>query len=82
MTLLAVQVFRVLKSDAMFIYVTYRQPHFIKPLLNCAGTNWEIKVDILGGSDSSFDYQGFILNKTTAPVAESTKTETEKGGSS
>lgn len=58
--------FRVLKPNAMFIYVTYRQPHFIKPLLNCGGVNWDMQVDTLGGSDSSFDYHGFILEKRSS----------------
>jgi len=76
------EVFRVLKSDGMFIYITYRQPHFIKPLINCKGVDWDIKVDILGGSDSSFDYHGFVLKKVTPPVAELPEREPEKGGSS
>ncbi|KAI9750232.1 MAG: NADH dehydrogenase [ubiquinone] flavoprotein 1, mitochondrial, partial [Chaenotheca gracillima] len=57
------EVFRVLKWDATFLYVTYRQPHFIKPLLNLDDLHWDIEVDILGGSDSSLDYHGFILKK-------------------
>ncbi|KIX96537.1 uncharacterized protein Z520_07803 [Fonsecaea multimorphosa CBS 102226] len=65
------EVFRVLKPDGTFIYVTYRQPHFIKPLLNCKGVNWDITVDVLGGSGSSLDYHGFVLKKaTTTTVAE------------
>ncbi|KAL8993898.1 MAG: hypothetical protein Q9188_007209 [Gyalolechia gomerana] len=75
------EVFRVLKSDTVFIYITYRQPHFIIPLLNCGGVDWDIQVDILGGSDSSFDYHGFILKKLSPPVAASTERETQKGDS-
>ncbi|KAI0423550.1 S-adenosyl-L-methionine-dependent methyltransferase [Xylaria sp. FL1042] len=51
---------RVLKTTGTFIYITYRQPHFIKPLLNCDGTNWDINVETLGELDSSFGYYGFI----------------------
>ncbi|KAI0476879.1 hypothetical protein F4859DRAFT_66174 [Xylaria cf. heliscus] len=50
---------RVLKPTGIFIYITYRQPHFIRPLLNCKGTNWDINVETLGGRDSSFGYFGF-----------------------
>lgn len=80
---LIVQVFRVLKFDAIFVYVTYRQPHFMKTLLNCAGVDWDIQIDILGSSESSessessFEYYGFVLRKVIPPVVESTKRETE-----
>ncbi|OAP59320.1 hypothetical protein AYL99_06618 [Fonsecaea erecta] len=70
------EVFRVLKPDATFIYVTYRQPHFIKPLLNCDGVKWDIKVDILGGSESSLDYHGFILSKATTSEVGSAEAQT------
>lgn len=57
--------FRVLKADGIFLYVTYRQPHFLKPLLNCKGVDWAIEVEVLGGSDSSFDYHAFVLRRAT-----------------
>lgn len=57
------QVNRVLKDDGAFLYVTYRQPHFITPLLNCEGTSWEIEMEVLGDG-SGFGYHGFILTKT------------------
>lgn len=59
------QVFRVLKSDGIFIYVTYRQPHFVKPLLDSDGVGWIIEMETLCGSESSFDYFGFTLRKAT-----------------
>ncbi|KIV94979.1 hypothetical protein PV10_02689 [Exophiala mesophila] len=64
------EVFRVLKPTGTFIYVSYRQPHFLKPLLNCQGVEWDMKIDILGGSGSSFDYSGFVLNKVPRKSAE------------
>ena len=79
---LAVQVFRVLKSDAVFVYVTYRQPHFIRPLLSREGAEWDIKVDVLGGPESSLDYHGFVLKKAALSTAESANVETEKRASS
>ncbi|OQU98237.1 hypothetical protein CLAIMM_04053 [Cladophialophora immunda] len=69
-------VFRVLKPHATFIYVTYRQPHFIKPLLNCEGVQWDIKVDVLGGSERSLDYHGFVPKKATTSEAGSAEAKT------
>nr|OQO23669.1 hypothetical protein B0A51_08497 [Rachicladosporium sp. CCFEE 5018]OQO28375.1 hypothetical protein B0A51_04867 [Rachicladosporium sp. CCFEE 5018]OQO28560.1 hypothetical protein B0A51_05606 [Rachicladosporium sp. CCFEE 5018] len=54
-------VHRVLKADGVFLYITFRQPHFIKPLLNAAGL-WEMQMETLGGK-SSFDYFAFVLKK-------------------
>lgn len=53
----------MLKDNGRFIYVTYRQPHFVKPLINCEGVEWDVNVVTLGGSDSSFEYHGFIVEK-------------------
>lgn len=52
------EVSRVLKPDGVFLYVTFRQPHFVKPLLECEGTNWDISIEHLGASDGSFGYSG------------------------
>lgn len=60
------QVFRILKDDGVFLYVTYRQPHFIRPLLNCEGTSWDIDMEVLGSGESSFAYHGFILRKASS----------------
>ncbi|KAF2626034.1 hypothetical protein BU25DRAFT_345099 [Macroventuria anomochaeta] len=56
------EVQRVLKEDGFFLYITYRQPHFIKPILN-RDNEWDYEMDILGGGDSSFEYYGFVLKK-------------------
>ncbi|KAL8836219.1 MAG: hypothetical protein Q9170_002996 [Blastenia crenularia] len=76
------EVSRVLKFDAVFIYVTYRQPHFIKPLLDCRGVNWDIQVDTLGGTDGSFDYHGFVLKKLSPPITASNEMDSWKTGTS
>jgi hypothetical protein len=52
---------RVLKDDGFFLYITYRQPHFVKPILNGSG-EWDAEMEILGGGDS-FEYYGFVLTK-------------------
>ncbi|KAI1498004.1 S-adenosyl-L-methionine-dependent methyltransferase [Biscogniauxia marginata] len=54
------EVSRVLKPGGVFLYVTYRQPHFISPLLNQDDIRWDITVERIGGSDSSIGYHGFI----------------------
>ncbi|OSS46087.1 hypothetical protein B5807_08313 [Epicoccum nigrum] len=56
------EVQRVLKDDGFFLYITYRQPHFIKPILN-RDNEWDYEMETLGGGDSSFEYYGFILKK-------------------
>lgn len=55
------QVQRVLKDDGVFLYVTYRQPHFIKPIIN-RNSEWDLRMEEMGGGDS-FQYFGFILRK-------------------
>jgi hypothetical protein len=52
---------RVLKDDGVFLYVTYRQPHFIKPILNRAN-EWNLEMEVMAGGDS-FQYFGFALKK-------------------
>jgi hypothetical protein len=61
-------VLRVLKDDGSFLYVTYRQPHFVKPILN-RNNNWDVRVETLGGGDS-FEYFGFILKKPPSGTKE------------
>ncbi|KAK6208651.1 hypothetical protein QIS74_12169 [Colletotrichum tabaci] len=56
------EVHRALRADGVFLYVTYRQPHFMRPLLNAEGL-WDLEMDVLAGGESAFDYYGFILRK-------------------
>lgn len=55
------EVHRVLKDHGVFLYVTFRQPHFIKPLLNPDGL-WDMDMQVLGDG-GSFDYYGFSIKK-------------------
>ena len=57
------KVFRTLKVDGEFLYITYRQPHFIRPLLN-ADSLWNIEVEVLRADESSFDYHAFVMRKS------------------
>lgn len=52
---------RILKDDGVFLYITYRQPHFMKPLLNRAG-EWDLHMEVMGDG-ASFEYFGFVLKK-------------------
>ncbi|KAK4443005.1 S-adenosyl-L-methionine-dependent methyltransferase [Podospora aff. communis PSN243] len=56
------EVHRVLKDKGRFLCVTFRQPHFMKPLLNPEGLNWDVRLQVLrdGGS---FDYYGYLIRK-------------------
>ncbi|KAF2668394.1 hypothetical protein BT63DRAFT_456034 [Microthyrium microscopicum] len=56
------EVTRVLKDDGVFLYVTYRQPHFVKPLLN-RDERWDLIVETLSDGEGSFDYFAFVLKK-------------------
>ncbi|KAF1947164.1 hypothetical protein EJ02DRAFT_440387 [Clathrospora elynae] len=55
------EVQRVLREDGFFLYITYRQPHFVKPILN-RNNEWDLEMDVLGGGDS-FEYYGYTLRK-------------------
>lgn len=59
------EVARVLKPGGMWLYITYRQPHFLKPLLSREGV-WDLSVEILEDSESGgggFEYFGFVMRK-------------------
>ncbi|CAH0056850.1 unnamed protein product [Clonostachys solani] len=53
------EVSRILKPSGVYLSVTYRQPHFVKPLLECKGTNWNIEIEHLGAG-GSFGYYAII----------------------
>ncbi|GKT52242.1 EEF1A lysine methyltransferase 4 [Colletotrichum spaethianum] len=59
------EVHRALRPDGVFLYITYRQPHFMRPLLNAEGL-WDLEMDVLSGGESAFDYYGFVLRKKKA----------------
>ncbi|PSK44223.1 Queuine tRNA-ribosyltransferase-like protein [Elsinoe australis] len=58
------EVHRVLKDQGVFLYITFRQPHFMRPLLN-ADDLWNMDMQVLGDG-GSFDYYGFIVKKKTS----------------
>ena len=56
------EVARVLKPGGKWLYVSYRQPHFLKPLL-ARESVWKIEVETLQDSPGSFEYFGFVMTK-------------------
>ncbi|KAI1862940.1 hypothetical protein JX265_008986 [Neoarthrinium moseri] len=56
------EVFRVLKDNGSFLYVTYRTPTFMARFLQCEGTDWLIEKDILS-EPGAIAYYGLILTK-------------------
>lgn len=60
------EVYRSMKPDGIFFYITYRQPHFIKPLIN-RSNRWNLEFEVLQDGDSSFEYHAFILRKAGNP---------------
>ncbi len=61
------QVARVLRPGGQWLYITYRQPHFVKPLLERKDL-WDLTVKVLGNSQGTgaFDYFGFIMKRHPA----------------
>ncbi|MCJ1356786.1 MAG: hypothetical protein MMC33_006782 [Icmadophila ericetorum] len=56
------EVSRVLKPGGLWLYITYRQPHFMKPLL-AREDIWTLDVEILDDGQGGFEYFGFIMRK-------------------
>lgn len=58
------EVARVLKKGGMWLYITYRQPHFLKPLL-IREEVWDLSVEVLEDPDGGggFEYFGFVMRK-------------------
>ena len=55
---------RVLRPGGSWLYITYRQPHFMKPLLT-REKQWSLSVETLKDPDGAggFDYFGFVMKK-------------------
>ncbi|KAF2140222.1 uncharacterized protein K452DRAFT_230941 [Aplosporella prunicola CBS 121167] len=62
------EVARVLKPGCKWLYITWRQPHFIKPLLQRPGV-WTLEAETLAnepGGGGMFEYFGFVMTKEKA----------------
>lgn len=60
------EVHRVLKDDGMFLYITFRQGQFIRPLLNPEGRLWDMTMQVLQTEEGTFPYYGYVIQKKTA----------------
>ncbi|CCT72642.1 uncharacterized protein FFB20_01333 [Fusarium fujikuroi] len=56
------EVHRVLKADGVFLYITFRQPHFMKLLLN-PDNIFDMEMEVLGDG-GGFDYYGYTIRKS------------------
>ncbi|QDS68946.1 hypothetical protein FKW77_008605 [Venturia effusa] len=60
------EVARVLVPGGMWLYITWRQPHFIRPLLEREGA-WTVESEVLAepGGGGMFEYYGYVMRKKT-----------------
>lgn len=63
--LISDEVARVLASKGTFLYVTFRQPHFMKPLLTRERA-WTMDVQTLQATKGAFEYFAYIMTRHEA----------------
>lgn len=56
------EVGRVLAPGGRFLAVSFRQPHFVRPLLEASG-EWTVELETLVAGESSFEYFGWCLRR-------------------
>lgn len=54
----------MLKPGGLFLYITYRQPHFVKPAIE-REAKWTLEVEKLEDADGGggFEYFGYVMRK-------------------
>ncbi|RPB12470.1 S-adenosyl-L-methionine-dependent methyltransferase [Morchella conica CCBAS932] len=57
------EVARVLKPGGTFLYITYRQPHFIKPIITRDKVWPDFQIESLQAEGGMFEYFGFVMTK-------------------
>lgn len=55
------EVARVLKPKGKWLYITFRQPHFVRPQL--LREAWDLVVESLNDDPGTFDYYAYIMTK-------------------
>ncbi|KAK9429924.1 S-adenosyl-L-methionine-dependent methyltransferase [Lipomyces doorenjongii] len=55
------EVDRILKLNGRLLYISYRQPHFARPIIE--RPYWRVKKETLSDPGGSFDYFGYVLQK-------------------
>lgn len=58
-----------MKDTGRFLYVTFRQAHFVKQLVNPDGLLWDAEVQVLGET-GAIEYYGYVLRKRTTAGTE------------
>ena len=66
------EVSRVLKPYGRWIYITFRQPHFVKPQILREGI-WDLTVERLEDGPGTFEYFGYVMTKSTEQSEEVSK---------
>ena len=56
------EIARVLRPGGRWIYVTFRQPHFVRLNLTSEET-WDIRVETLQDGEGTFEYFAYIMTK-------------------
>jgi len=46
------------------LYITWRQPRFIKPLLQRPEI-WSLESEVLAGGGGMFEYYGYVMKKSS-----------------
>lgn len=57
------EVARILKPGGKWLYITFRQPHFVKPQLERDGV-WEVRVEKMDDGDGTFEYFAFVMTRS------------------
>ncbi|KAK4213135.1 S-adenosyl-L-methionine-dependent methyltransferase [Rhypophila decipiens] len=73
------EVHRVLKPTGRFLCITFRQPHFMKPLLSQGGL-FDLDMKVLN-ERGSFNYYGYISRKKSRSLSPTTSTSTSSSTS-
>lgn len=53
----------MLKPGGTFLYITYRQPHFIKPIITRDKVWPDFQIESLQAEGGMFEYFGFVMTK-------------------
>ncbi|RVD89609.1 uncharacterized protein DFL_000610 [Arthrobotrys flagrans] len=59
------EVLRILKPTGKFLYITYRQPHFIRPIVTRDA--WTLNIETLKEGEGVFEYFAYVLTPVQAP---------------
>lgn len=68
------EVTRILKPEGRWLYITFRQPHFVKPQL-VREEIWDLGVQHLQDGPGTFEYFAYIMAKHGLPNGRTTEVE-------